>query len=491
MTDTRWRVFQTRRGLPRPQSGDPLLDTLWDLDEWLDDHDILDRQPYLISPEGRYDVQLNHIFDSMLKAAPVNTSQAMAYDLVLWLTFLWVSRGRRDWREATARDRAAYKQWRTTDPRGPHVALTTWDREVADVNTFYNWAVYHGYTRVNPIVQRESRIRDPHRRGAGTTTPAEASQQGPLNDVEWMTAAMYRLWRDVGLRGLTASGLPNPSFRGRFASRNATYSDLLIRTGLRLCEQTALSLFDIPTLVPGVDNARAWLPEAIAKGGSARWVYYPASVLQALWDYAEMERLDAIEYARDKGLYEQVRDPLIVVDRRDPVVFVGGNRITVDKLDSHERQRLFIVTPDGLEPAALWLNESGLPSGTSCWQEVFRAGNRRCRRTGVDLSSHPHKLRHSFAVITLEQLWRGHLHDLAESNPGHRQTYQMVFGDPLNWVRIRLGHRSITTTLKYLHTLQELEMQTRMALIPDSWEPVAAAAAQPASAITADSEGTA
>lgn len=67
----------------------------------------------------------------------------------------------------------------------------------------------------------------------------------------------------------------------------------------------------------------------------------------------------------------------------------------------------------------------------------------------------------------------------------------MVFGDPLNWVRIRLGQRSVTTTVKYLHTLQELEMQTRMALIPDSWEPVAAAAAQPASENTADSGGAA
>ncbi len=55
--------------------------------------------------------------------------------------------------------------------------------------------------------------------------------------------------------------------------------------------------------------------------------------------------------------------------------------------------------------------------------------------------------------------------------PTQRQTYQMVFGDPLNWVRMRLGHRSIQTTQVYLHTLQELEMETRMALVPNGWEP--------------------
>lgn len=57
-------------------------------------------------------------------------------------------------------------------------------------------------------------------------------------------------------------------------------------------------------------------------------------------------------------------------------------------------------------------------------------------------------------------------------NEQQRQTYQRVFGDPLNWVRIRLGHRSATTTAIYLHLLQELEMRTRRELVPEgAWEP--------------------
>jgi hypothetical protein len=36
----------------------------------------------------------------------------------------------------------------------------------------------------------------------------------------------------------------------------------------------------------------------------------------------------------------------------------------------------------------------------------------------------------------------------------------------------RLGHRSATTTAIYLHTLQELEMRTRLELVPEgAWEP--------------------
>ncbi|WP_051837598.1 site-specific integrase [Streptomyces sp. NRRL WC-3742] len=444
-TDLTWRVFHTRHDLPRPQTPD------------------------------RYDIELNSYFTNKLVGSPEDTQRAVASDLKLWLTFLWVSRNRKDWREATPEDRAAYKQWRTADPRGPHVDWTTWDREVATVNAFYNWAVHprRAYATENPILQREARAHPSQGHRATVMTPAESSHTGPRNEVVWLPPEMYRTWRDVGLRGYTPAGLPDRSFRGRFATRNATYSDLMIRTGNRLCEQTSLSLFELPHQVPGKANIRTWLPAAIAKYGSARWIYMPSSSLKATWDYVEEERAEAVEAAQDAGLYDRIRDPLIVTDRSDPFVVIDGKRVGVDRLGHAERLRLLVETRDGLEPAALWLNEQGLPSARSCWQGVFKAANRRCEVHRLNLRCHPHALRHSFAVITLEQLWRGHIQDMAALNPGQRRTHQMVFGDPLNWVRLRLGHRSVVTTLRYLHALQELEMETRLALIPQDWEPVA------------------
>ena len=255
------------------------------------------------------------------------------------------------------------------------------------------------------------------------------------------------------------------------ASRNAAYSDLKIRTGLRLAEQTSLSLFELPETFPGLLNQRSWLPKAIAKGGSARRVYFPASVLKDVWDFVETDRAEAVESAREAGVYERILNPLIVADRRRPFVVVDGERIPIAKLKHDERRRLLIDTPQGLEPAALWLNQYGLPSKPSAWQEVFKTANGRCRRHGLRLRCHPHVLRHSFAVITLEQLWRGHIQELATMTPRQRETYQMIFGDPLNWVRMRLGHSSIEVTQVYLHTLQELEMETRIALVPSGWEP--------------------
>jgi hypothetical protein len=87
----------------------------------------------------------------------------------------------------------------------------------------------------------------------------------------------------------------------------------------------------------------------------------------------------------------------------------------------------------------------------------------------VRLAAHAHLLRHTFAVVTLEQLQRGYLAALAGQDPRQREHCARVFGDSLDWVRRRLGHRSVVTMI-YPHVLAELEMQTRMELVPDGWD---------------------
>jgi hypothetical protein len=85
-------------------------------------------------------------------------------------------------------------------------------------------------------------------------------------------------------RPRTATGLSDQSFRGGNADRNATFCDLMIRTGLRLTEQASLTLFEIPD----IDTHRAYsptrLPSAVAKNGSGRRIYIPTTVLGEVWD---------------------------------------------------------------------------------------------------------------------------------------------------------------------------------------------------------------
>ncbi|MFJ9846989.1 site-specific integrase [Kitasatospora sp. NPDC101155] len=347
-----WRVFFTRRELGLPQASTDVMVDVAALDDWLDEYRIGDGSPYLIDPLGRYDVDLNDYFVTMLANEPDTTQAAVAYDLKRFLKFLWDNRGRRSWKAASPDDRAAFKHWRLHDAAGPRVEATTWDREVATVNQFYRWAVAEGHAARNPFRQRVSRSRDP-RRPSGEPTPAEASHEGRPNDVEWLPPATYRLWRDTGVRGFTPHGLPDRSFRGRFASRNSAFTDSLIRTGLRLSEQTSLSLFELPEPVPGTLNFRTWLPEVIAKGGSARRIYFPVSSLKDVWDYVETDRAEAVEVARGKGLYERIRKPLIVSDPRKPVVVIDGERLPIGKLDHRERRRVLIETPIGCGPSCI------------------------------------------------------------------------------------------------------------------------------------------
>ena len=57
---------------------------------WLDAEGIEDGVPFLISPDGHYDIDLNAYF--LLHPAPENTQAAIAYDLASFLTFLWRNR---------------------------------------------------------------------------------------------------------------------------------------------------------------------------------------------------------------------------------------------------------------------------------------------------------------------------------------------------------------------------------------------------------------
>ena len=156
----------------------------------------------------------------------------------------------------------------------------------------------------------------------------------PVEKIEWVPPASYRRWRDVGIRGYTPHGLPNVDFRGRWAARNALFRDVMVRTGLRLSEQTALTVFEMP-LDRGLGGyQRFWLPASIAKGGSARWVYVPESLVGEAITYSLIDRPDVIKEAQAVGRYRRWPRPFIVVDPERPVArSPDGSRIKVAHLD--------------------------------------------------------------------------------------------------------------------------------------------------------------
>lgn len=465
----RWRVFRAAEGaeVPSRDSG-----TTTDLQ--MRRPPIPAGTPFLLSPDFEYDVHLNAFFYSNeMLGTRIATRRGYASDLARFLTFLTCNRAGRGWRDCEEGDHLAYFAWRREDPEGPRVAPSTWDREVAAVNRFYTWQVKQGHVRELPIPQR-ARRRPPGRRTSGRelgTTPATRSHAGTEGSVRWLPSKSYRLWRDVGVRGYTPGGLPNQSFRGRWASRNATFMDLMVRTGLRLSEQSSLLQCELPALRQPHGFHRFTLPAAIAKGRRARAIYLPSGILRDIHEYVDVDRPLLIERGQRRGLYRWQRGAFLLDPQSGRVHAHGSSEsFRLSLLTYGERRRVLVEGVDGLEPGSLWLAESGEPMSASSWQEVFRVSNERCAEKNVSLAAHAHLLRHSFAVITLEHMQRGHIESLRDLSPRQRTEWDRVFGDPLDWLRIRLGHRSRETTHIYLHTLAELEMETRMALIPDEWE---------------------
>src|SRR6266702_1134438 len=251
-----WTVHFTSRDVARPAEVLPWLrDLPEDLTPWLDEAGLPDGLPFLLSPRYEYDVVLNSYFHRVsLIDAPWNSNANRARVLAAFLNFLHRARGGKSWRQASESDHLAFHQWRRRDPAGP---------------------------------------RD------------EGGER-----IEWLPPASYRLWRDVGLRGYGPDGLPSDRFKGRWPARNATFTDLMARTGMRLSEQASLTVMEMPLQVGMGGYQRFWLPGAIAKYFSARWVYVPHSVVRELAAYAELDRAEVVQDARAAGRYDRWRRTL-------------------------------------------------------------------------------------------------------------------------------------------------------------------------------------
>lgn len=282
MTTGVWRVQFIREELPHARTDLPFEVDVAGWTDWVESAG-LEVGLRFRSPLFEYDVALNGFFGSPgMRSAAVATQHGYARDLAAFFTLLWQSRGRRSWHDAGVGDHLAYSAWRRRDAAGPKVAGRTWDREVAAVDRFYRWAVGKQLVQTCPIPQTSRRhgVGDQLcRQTMDEQRPATYAHDSAAEHVEWLPPASYRRGRDAGVRGFSAEGLPRTRFRGRWAARNTAFCDLMVRTGLRLSEQAPLTTLDLPRAETlGGGYRKFWLPAAIAKGGSARWIYVPRSV---------------------------------------------------------------------------------------------------------------------------------------------------------------------------------------------------------------------
>ncbi|MGH3633749.1 site-specific integrase [Mycobacterium sp.] len=437
----------------------PLLEGWDDLDEIESGLGIRPGQLFLLRPDGTADQAVIAYFASpTFQRLARDTRDSYAKDLKVFLSFL--ARHGTDWRQATHETVLDYEYWRRRDNDNPsRVSGTKFARELAACGGFYRWQVEDGAIESSPVVSVVVR----NRSGKESTRP----QLQPTNvrsvKVKWLTPRAYRRWRDVGLGGYDADGLPSERWRGRNDGRNVAMSDLMWASGLRLREAGTLLLPEVPEAAGGEQYVRGGVGEAVAKG-SGREFWVSRRALQRIDGYLKSTRADAVRRAQLAGRYDEVDGRMLVtaINARGDITYederARSGRTHFDALDSETRQRLFRPTAAGIEPLALWLTEAGNPMPYLTWEAVFSHASKRCKKLGVPISCHPHMLRHSFALrmlVTLIHVFDRRL-GLSEQE---RLEYRHLFGDPWVLVQTMLGHVELSTTRScYLEPVQGLQV---------------------------------
>ncbi|WP_218910050.1 site-specific integrase [Streptomyces sp. OK228] len=305
-------------------------------------------------------------------------------DCCLFFNFLW--QRDKNWSDAEAEDLLDFEEWRRWSPRNPRrISGSKWDRELSALARLYKWATAKRYVAANPVVMREVL----GRHGEMVSVPAQRAKDARSSNVKWLTPRAYRLWRDVGLRGYTADGRRDPSFRGRNDDRNAAYSDLLFSSGMRLSEGGSLLTFEVPALEESMKRFfDGRLAKAATKSRRERTFYVAVEDLRSVAAYERTTRRAVIRRAQARGVYEAMDDIWVLEKRsgrqRSILHFWDENGQSVQRplssLDVEDRQRLFVEGDGGLEPLWLWLSQDGRPFQPHSWEAVYRAASERCRK---------------------------------------------------------------------------------------------------------------
>ncbi|MFJ2663797.1 site-specific integrase [Nocardia fluminea] len=408
------------------------------------------------------------------------TRRNYATDISLLLTFL--SNRQMEWTSATARDVEDYEHWRRLASENPdRIGGAKWDRELAAFTSLYGWAVAEGHVLRNPVVMKQVMGRE----GAVIMVPAARAKDARRSNVHWLTPRTWRRWMDIGLRGHTQGGVPEPGWVGRLEDRNVAFVRLLTSSGLRRSEGGSLLTFEVPTR--RLEESRYYrgkVAAAVTRSKTTRTFYVAADAVGEIDAYVASSRTWAIRRAQRKGLYLRLPEMRMVTEvtrRISPVVrWRDGAGATGERelaaLTVAERMVLFTEGPHGPEPLWLWLNERGLPFQPHSWDGVFATANQRCEtvltpanRVGLDPHqvfapyATPHSARHSFALYMLVVL-----NTLMDQRfglaPEERRDFRQLYGDPWFMVQNLLGHASRETTVThYLAPVADLQLRSMLA----------------------------
>lgn len=367
-----------------------------------------------------------------------------AYDLRLFGEFLETIGISVD--SVTHHDVAAFRRERTESGERP-LSNSAWNRTASVLRGLYEWMRWVGYVVEKPWIEnlRKNSL---------------SSRQTVSMDVRHLTLDQYRLFINLGVRGIHPSGMADETLKIQNTARLHAGADIARGTGMRRQEFSSLLLNEVIDPVTGKRRDSIEL-HAVAKNQVRRSLFITPTMADRIRIYQKGER--ALHVANTHQSLSERHSELIIIDRisEDGQQMSGtrqNSRISKRTSSFTLEERRFMVQEGehGLEPMALFLSQRGVMTRPAAWSEDFRSASVRMRKyrheTGSPMPAYvtPHMLRHTFAVHMLAFFSR-HLAELGmlRGSMGSMPTDLLRY-NPLLRLQTLLGHASPQTTLHYV-----------------------------------------
>jgi len=364
-----------------------------------------------------------------------------------------------------ARDRlkdglGAYAAHRACGPIGARFAASTWNQHVSVLSSFYQWAVAEGHAVAVPFSYAQARSRYGQQVHDVQANLARRRTPKPHVTIKYLEAGFASMLVSA-LGGLRPDGTADAGYRGRELARNAAITRMVLATGLRRREFTFLLVFEVPPPPPPAHPPGLpvlfGVPAGLAKGSRFRTTWIDAGALTAVHGYIGLDRAASTTGSAWRPP-ARWGEPLRVTGPGPEGGRVNGRKVRWASLTAGERRRL--VAPDG--GACLLAVRSGGGPFTA-WETVLTRVSHRIRARFEPRFPlvHPHRLRHSMAMATLERLVGGFYVQAARlatvtgggAGPDAALALYLAKADPLMVLRDLLGHSSALVTEAYLRRL--------------------------------------